>query len=72
MYSLFPVSLLVLLVTHTEIHQSIAGADDTNYSSTYNDAVVWRFKYSLYMKMRDGKGLGIERKKNKRRSAGEN
>ena len=45
--TLLPVSLFVLLVAHSKIHQSVSGADDTNYPETDNDSIVWGLKYSL-------------------------
>lgn len=52
---LFPVSLLVLLVAHSEVHQSVSNADNSNGGRTDNRRAERWFENSLLIS-RKGKG----------------
>jgi len=45
--SLLPVSLLVLLMTHTEIHQTVAQTNNTNHGDGHYGGAEWGFKDRL-------------------------
>ena len=53
--SLFPVSLFVLLMTHTEIHQTVSQTNNTNHGDGHYGGAEWGFKDRLEIGNKDKK-----------------
>ena len=63
---LLPVTLLVLLVTHSKVHHSISSTDNANCKGSDDRSAVWWLKHSLctYNKidMESKKNIELERR----------